>query len=141
MTTRTEARDEVMGKIKLVFDSLPDWTVLYQDSTKAQPKAAADGRCPPWARAVMKHDNDSESTIGGRRVCYTGEVTIQLFTPLGDGLSMSDVVSKTLVSALQDQSTMLGVTLRRARAVEIGDDGPSYQVNVVAVFEYEEYRT
>lgn len=136
--TRTEARDDIM---ELVNDAWTPttWQIQWPDKPADVPTTP-----DPWARAVMKHASGTQASLAGdtgqRRWTRTGVLTIQVFTPAGEGLSRSDVLSTILVDALEGASTPHGVWFREVRAQEIGPDGDWYQVNVMAVFEYDEVK-
>lgn len=105
-----------------------------------------DGEAPPsdtalsWARVSIRHVDSKQSTlgpVGARKYLTSGLMYVQIFTPLGDGLSEDDRLAMILLSALRADDTA-GLTLRNIRPVETGPDGGWHQTNVIAEFEYEE---
>lgn len=136
-----DARDELMTLVLSTLEAA-GWpsTPLWQADLKDRP---SDGSSP-WARAGMVHNPQSGRAVavgapledGPRLYRYFGQVYIQLFTPLGDGLSLSDAVSKVAVNAMRRGRTPSNVRTSNAVSQEIGRDGPWYQVNVLADFEY-----
>lgn len=147
MSERATFRDELLALVKAAFETAGEAApegerLLWQDGLEQRPP---DGEAS-WARLGLVHSPASGQVRGiggptedGPRVYhYFGQVFVQLFTTAGDGLSVSDVVSKTLVQALRRGRTPSGALTRNASAVEVGRDGPWYQVNVTADFEYDE---
>lgn len=144
-TTRTCARDEMLAAVKAVADDLIDTVtgdpvpVIYDDVPDEIEKAD-----PPiaWVRATVAHQTGNQATLAGssgvRRYTRTGLLTVQIFTPTGDGLSVADEYATAFQSALQGKSTPNGVWFRDVTAQEAGIDGPWFQTNVVGTFEYDE---
>lgn len=114
--------------------------ILWQAGLDDRPPDGASN----WCRVGLIHNPASGRTVGvgapetdGPRLYrYFGQLYIQLFTPLGDGLSLADAVSKVLVLALRRGRTPSGVATSNAVATEAGRDGTWYQTNVFADFEY-----
>lgn len=137
-----DARDELMALAKAAIDAAPFATspkVLWQASLEDRPDNGKD----TWARVGLTHNPRAGQAVGiggpadGPRLYhYYGQLYIQLFTPLGDGLSLSDAVSKVLVQALRRGRTPSNVRTSNAVSVEVGRDGTWYQVNVLADFSY-----
>lgn len=119
--------------------------VLFDDRPENVPTAAStDGNPPAWARLTIRHTSGSQATLAGAdgrsRWRRNGVVTVQIFAPFGTGLSISDKLAMIALAAFEGQATASGVWFRNARLQEIGSDGPWFQVNVSAEFEYDEVR-
>lgn len=98
-----------------------------------------------WARLTIIHNLGQQVTlgaVGNRRFRRFGIVTVQIFTPAGDGLTRADAMVKIAMDALEGATTDGGDTVdfRRARFNEVGEDGPWHQTNVTAEFEYDAVR-
>lgn len=140
-----DARDELLTLCKAALDAAQyaigdGANILWQGDTTDRP---ADGTSH-WARVGLLHSPASGKTVGvgaaeedGPRLYhYFGQLCIQLFTPLGDGLSLADTVSNVLIKALRRGRTASNVTTKNAVAVEAGRDATWYQTNIYADFEY-----
>lgn len=95
-----------------------------------------------WARAHIQHNDGNQTTfgsVGGRRFRRIGIVTIQIFVPLQEGLTLSDALVKIAMDAFEGQHATLdtGVWFRNVRFREVGPDGPWFQANVLADFVYD----
>lgn len=142
--SQTDARDEMLARVKVVTDAIPALApnVIYDDSDKQPP----DGEDPPptWARVVVRHGPSSQTALsddsGRRRYTRTGTITVQLFTPFNDGLKSADDIASQLQGAFLGVSTPHGVWFRDVRTNEVGQDGPWFQTNVLADFQYDEVR-
>lgn len=94
----------------------------------------------PWARFTIRHSDGGSAAIGNRRFRREGTIFIQLYAPVGDGLSALDPLTKIAMDAYEGQSTAGGAWFRDVRSREIGPDGDWYQVNVLVDFEYHEIK-
>lgn len=138
-----DARDELMKLMKDALDAaaIPGgYKPLWQGGLEDRPPTG-DG---VWCRVGIIHNPASGRAVGvgapeqdGPRLYhYFGQAYIQLFTPLGDGLSLADGVSKVLTRALRRGRTTSGVKTKNAVATEGGREGTWYQTNVYADFDY-----
>lgn len=144
--TLTQARDEITALFKAAWDAAPPsqgLTVLYDDVESDPPTSVAAA----WARHSVRHNPVQPGQVtlgrgpdGRRRYRRSGLVLIQLFTPPGDGLSLSDQLATIARSAYQGVATTPGNVIFRAVSVsEVGKDvGGWFQTNVTAEFEYDE---
>lgn len=139
MTTRIQARDEIQGLINTALAGAthpPDqivWPGVPAD------KPAAD---QVWVRVTLQHTDGGQSALGraegARRYTYHGLVWIEIYTPMGDGLSADDDLAIVLLAALRAARTTNGAILRNASAREAGPDGGWSKTVVQADFEYDE---
>ena len=147
--TRTAARDEILAAIKAVTDTIidledddtvPSGNVIWDDTQKSKPHGQGPNT-PTWARVSVRHIFGEQSSLsddaGVRRYTKRGIVTVQLFTPTG-GLVSADSISDTIENAFRGVSTPNGVWFRNPRSNEIGVDGPWFQTNIIAEFEYDQ---
>lgn len=98
-----------------------------------------------WARVTVKHSGASQgalsSAVGDRLWERRGIIVVQVFTTLdaGGGLVLSDALANVAKNAFEGASTS-SLWFRNVRLTEIGADGPWFQVNVTADFEYTDRR-
>ena len=147
--TTTVARDEIYGLFKTAWDgdvASSSVLVLYENVPGEPPDAVntATGKLPPYARVSVRHFTGGQSTLSGglgrRTFSRNGAVTVQIFTPIGDGLALSDTLVPIARNAYEGVDTASGVWFRNVRHVEVGPTGAWYQVNVIADFTYDEIR-
>lgn len=98
-----------------------------------------------WARVTVRHTGGQQATLGGpslRRWRREGLITIQVFTPIsdGEGLNLGLDLAKIAADAYEGQDGDGGIWFRNVRVSEIGPDGPWFQHNMLAAFEYDELR-
>lgn len=140
--TRTQARDEINSLIKVAADTIDELTVIWEDTKLDLP----EGSDPPlpYIKVFIRHQNAGQGSLSGtsgnRMFDRRGQVVIQLYTPVGDGLTDSDIFATTLKNAMEGQSTANGVWFRDVNAREVGKDGPKFLTNITAEFEYVEVR-
>jgi len=132
--------------IKLVYDAWkanPDSTVYPIYFYDVDDNKPSDG-LEVWCRVSVTHVTGSQATLSNqdnkRRWRRTGILMIQLFTPIGTGLSLSDKYSKIIVDALDGSSTDSCAWVRNVRVNELGREGTWCQTNIIADFEYDEVK-
>lgn len=146
--TFTQARDEILTVFKTAWDAGIETTgkvVIYPDAKNQVPKTNdADSNPNLWARVSVVHDTGRQATLGGignRLFQREGSVTVQVFTPIGTGLSIADKVYKIVVDAFEGKTSASGnVWFRNVRVNEIGPEGTWFQANIIADFEYDEQK-
>lgn len=149
--TVTIARDEILGRLKSALDasSYAGITVVYEDSRDDPPSnepltpAVPPGK--PWIRAGVRHSDGTQSSLGSvngkRRQTIDGVVFAQVFTPYGDGQTVSDEIVEVVLDAYRTGgATASGVQFRSARFAEVGKSGAWWQVNVTSDFTYDQIR-
>lgn len=140
--TIQQARDEILSTLTTAWLGDPasaDLPMLYPDRSQEPPKQGA------WARVTVQHNTGRQVTLSGetgaRRFRRTGIVTVQIFTPLGDGLTLGDELTMIAGRAFEGITTASGVIFRNVRNHEVGKDKQGwFQTNVLADFEYDEVR-
>lgn len=134
MTTRSQARDVILTQFKTAWDLLSSPPkVLYDDVSDDIPPASS-----PWVRVTVQTYYGGQATLGSRgnrQFDHFGSVTVQVFTPIGDGMDLSDSLSQSALDIFEGESTG-SIWFRNVRANDIGVEGDWYQVNVRADFEY-----
>jgi len=132
------ARDAILDHFTTEWNAQASPPELrYDDRTQDLPSGDVS-----WARVSVLHNTGRQNTMGetgNRRFRKTGIVTVQIFTPFGDGLTESDILVKVAVDAFEGKSTGGGDTVdfTNVRSQEIGRDGYWYQTNVLAEFDYD----
>ena len=139
IATIEEARDEILTYFTAAW-APTGVTLLYDDLPHDLPEDAS------WARITVQHNTFTQVTLGGKvalggggsRFRRNGLVTVQIFTPSGDGLTTADPLVDLAVDAFEGEDTGSDrIEFRNARANEVGNDGAWHQTNVTAEFEYD----
>ena len=147
--TITEAYDAILTTFKDAWDadstasSVP---VQYQDVPKDDFPAKA-ATASAWARVTVLHNpaTGGQATlsgeVGNRRFRRFGTITVNIFTPVGDGKKLAHELQTVAMRAFEGvRTTGTGVIFRNVRHTEIGPEGEYDQNNVLAEFEYDEVR-
>ena len=138
----TQAEDEVLTLFRTAWQAgapsagLP---LLSEDVAATPPTSGA------WARVSFRNSTGRQASLSGeagqRMFQHTGFVSVQVFTPTGDGKVLANQLAQIAKNAFEGTTTTPGdVRLRNARVVPVGQEGSWYQTNVFADFEYEEVR-
>lgn len=141
------AYDEILAAFKTAWDAgagaynggtIPE--VRYDGVGDPGPPEGED----PWARVTVRHVTGTQASLaaigGSRRFQRTGIIMVQVFWPLSQAeLSNARSLAEVARSAYEGQETSSHVWFRNVRVNEVGPDGPWYQVNVLADFEYDEF--
>lgn len=135
-----EARNEVMDHFVTAWNAQTPPVPLLLFDDKQQP--GVPDPPAPYARIVMRHNDRDRVTLadetGNRRFRSFGIITVQIFSVSGDGLTANDTFVNVAVNAFEGAKTGLDrVTFRNVRSNEIGEDGPWFQTNVIAEFDYD----
>ena len=146
--TVEQARDEIHTLFKTAWDAGVETTgktVLYCDSKLVVPKTNDANNNPnTWARITVQHVLGYQASLSNRsgvkKFRREGIVTVQVFTPLGTGLSIADKVYTIVKNAFEGKHSPGNVWFRDVRVNEVGSSGNWFQGNVLADFEYDEIR-
>lgn len=143
MTTQTVARDAIADTINDAWlaSGVTSAIELQWDNVKADPVGEdSDGNALPFGRVTVRHFTSTQETLGGvgsRKHQTEGAVTIQVFTPVGDGHVLADSIVEVLKAALRN--VRVGdLWFFDVRVNEIGQDRGWFNQNVVAGFRYAE---
>lgn len=94
-----------------------------------------------WARVTVAHATGNQSTLAGgngtRRFRNVGTVTIQIFTPIGDGSVAEYGTAQAILSAYR-RAQDVEVWFRNVRLREMPSDGAFAQTNVLSEFTYDD---
>lgn len=136
LANRTEARDEILTKIKVVIDSLGITYAIYDDAKEPKPDTDIE-----WVRATVRHGGGERSSLsngsGKARHERSGVVMIQIFTPSRDGLTRADVIAQAFDIELSRRDGNSNVWYRDVRNVEVGNTETWFQTNTIATFTYD----
>jgi len=149
--SRTVARDEMMNRLRVALAASGTYasiSVIHDDVQEKQPgveqgvPAVPAGK--PWLRVGVKHDPaGAPASIGGslKRYEMVGLISVQVFTPYGDGLRISDDLVEVVLDAYRiGGATPSGVQFTSAGSEEIGKDGVWFQANCVIEFTYDQFK-
>lgn len=137
--TYRQARDEIFAEVKTAWDPTGH-EMIWPDVPKEKPTDSE----APYARTRLRHATGEQATLanhnGVRRWRRDGSIIIQVFTPLGGGLSVGYDLAKMVSDAFEGKTTAGGVQFLNTRINEIGPSGNWYQINVTADFNYDEIK-
>ena len=140
MTTMVEATDTVCAVFKAAWDPTA-YDVDWPNVRRPGP-ALYDGQ-EPWARVSVDINDAEQRTMGqtgARRFTRQGNITVQVFVPAGErGLEEARLLCMVALNAFEGIS-LDGVRFVRVKPKDVGPDGPWYQVNVSADFEFDEVK-
>ena len=139
--TRT-ARSEILALFKAAWDGDPtsaSLPVLWDGVAADIPTSGA------WARAMVRQTTGTQVALSGDEIgvarhTHTGFLMVQIFTPLGEGLVLSDQLADIVKNGVRGKRTASGVVFRDVRTPDIGPDGQFFHKQVVADFEYDEVK-
>lgn len=142
IATIAAARDAILLHFTTAWNAQtpPIPLLLYTDKQQDLPPN------DPYARITVQHNIFEQATLGGKvtqgapgtRFRRFGIVTVQVFTVSGSGQVASDAFVDVALAAFEGQSTGSDkIEFRNARINEIGQDGPWFQVNIIAEFTYD----
>lgn len=151
VNSTAQARDEMLARLRaaIAASAYSATKILYEDAPgdrptgQATPPAVPPGL--PWLRVSVQHVGGSQASLGDlsgkRRQVKNGFVSVQVFTPAGDGMRQMDPLVDVVLDAYRTGgSTPGGVHFREARFSEIGKDGAWFQANCLIDFEYDVIR-
>lgn len=141
------AYDEILGALKAAWDA---GAGAYNGGTVPEVRydGVGDSGPPdgeePWVRVTIRHRTGTQATLLGSgavsRHRRTGIITVQVFFPLSQGgLSNARSLARVAASAYEGKQTASNIWFRNVQTPEIGPDGPWYNTNMIAEFEYDEF--
>lgn len=136
------ARDDVMALLAPAIAALGGDVVVRWQGVGSNEPPEGDKR---WLRVTMNHTDGRQASLAGatpvKRWNRTGLVMVQCFAPLAKGSIKEAIKMATAVqNALQGKATPNCVWFRNAQINEVGPDKFWYQVNMTAIFDYDEAR-
>lgn len=134
MTTPEQARDEMLAVFKAAWDPT-GYTAIWSDIPGTVPASEA-----PWARVTVRHQDGRQGSLsnqaGVTRHTYTGTLFVQLFVPVGQGLTLGYTLARLVVQAYR--TARGAVWYRRQQFREAGNSGAFEQINVTVEFTYDD---
>lgn len=113
--------------------------ILWDGKEDVRPK---DGTTP-WAFVVYSVLTSEVAALADeriRRYRRFGTLTVQVFTPRGDGYTEGEALGKLLTDAMESKRTPGGLIFRKVNSARIGRSGLYSQINVTSQYEYDEVR-
>lgn len=144
--TTQQAVDEMLTLFQTAWDTTGH-QVIYPDVplSEYQQKLidGADGvDIEPWARITVRHGRRRQRTFGhsanSRLYDSMGVVFIEVYTPMGTGLTQAYTLAELVRNAFEGISTPNGVWFRDVQIRESGSEGLWSSLQVTAEFEYQE---
>ncbi len=136
--TQETASDEMLAFFKTAWDTT-SLIAVYENVKGAVPTDQVS-----WARPVIRHAPSGNQSLTGalNKTNYEriGLMTVSVFIPNGNGLSLARSLGKTVADAFEGKKTASGVWFRNVRIVEVGPSNEWFQFNVVIEFTYDEIR-
>lgn len=136
--TYAEAYDAILTVFKDGWNTLssPVPPVFYDDVKNDVPSKG------PWARATLDFNNNRRVTVGGgignRRWTRYGILTVQIFTPVGEGRNKADVLAQKVTDIFEGADTGYdSIFFRDVDRHDIGAHGAWWQTNMIIRFEYD----
>jgi len=97
----------------------------------------------PWVRLAVLHFTGNQETlgeVGNRRFRREGQISIQVFTPLNDGLRDIDALVQSARQIFEGRTLTGPIWCTDSAVQEIGPSDGWFQFNVDTDFAYEEVR-
>ena len=132
-----EARDKIHAPFYSVWKET-GYPVVWEDSLAKPPSTET---C--WARVTIAHVSAGQTSLGcgndKRRYERIGQLNIQLFAPVHDGNVRLYELGQKIVDAYQ-APRYEDLWFRRVSLLEAMPEGAFQQMNVSAIFTYEDIR-
>lgn len=147
MPTVTTAKDTMYGILDAAWKASGSATenvlLLYADVIGDQPSSGAVNEVDPYGLARIQHVGGGQATlsngIGSKRYRRTGFISVQIYTSVGDGLTVADSYVQVVLDAFENAANVAGgIWFRNARFNEVGRVGAMNLTNVLVDFEYDE---
>ena len=131
-----EARDVIYTVLSTVWD--PQYVINWPDVPEEVPDVEL-----AWARATIKTDGGRQiglsDQVGRRRFNTNGVFILQIFSPIGDGLTLGYELAQTVVDAYCGTHND-NLWFRNIRMKEVPGSGEFTQINVSVDFNYDDLR-
>tara|TARA_R110000822_G_scaffold120633_1_gene254105 strand:- start:1164 stop:1607 length:444 start_codon:yes stop_codon:yes gene_type:complete len=141
--TLAQARDAVGLLINTAWLAAPAAAGISMrwDNVKAD-KPGEDGtttNAEPFARTTIRVIESPQITQGRRRYQTEGSVTVQIFTPFGDGHTVGDALVQVILDTLRGHAGGTdGLWFFDINPNELGTEGPWFMTIVGATFRFQE---
>lgn len=133
--TPDQARDEMLAVFKAAWDTT-GFVAVYSDVPGTAPTSEQ-----AWARVSVRHATGGQTGLSPttlKRFTQSGTLIVQVFAPVGDGLSKVYELAQLLLLAYSQSRG--SVWYRRMRIQEVGNDGAFEQINFITDFTYDDQR-
>lgn len=133
--TPDQARDEMLAVFKAAWDTT-GYQAVYSDVPGRTPQTEE-----PWARLTIRHATGGQTGFGAsavRKFSQAGTLIVQVFAPVGDGLSKAYELAQLILLAYSTSRTV--VWFRHMRIQEAGTSGAFEQINFLVDFTYDDLR-
>lgn len=88
-----------------------------------------------WIRVTIAPATAEPACIGSNKIRVTGQIIIQIFTPIGDGPKPAFEIADEIAELMQNKSIGSVTNTWTAETLRIGDDNNGwYQINVLIPF-------
>ena len=95
-----------------------------------------------WVRPIIRHADSKQTSLatsnGTRRFTRYGVLAVDCYAPVGDGNVEVDTLAHAFVKGLEMLQSS-PIWYRNIRFIEIGKEGSSSRVTVMADFQYDEF--
>jgi hypothetical protein len=133
--TADQARDEMLAVFKTAWDTT-GYAATYTDVPAVKPGSEVS-----WARVITRHETGGQTGFGAsaaKKYTQTGSLFVQVFAPVGDGLTKAYELAQTVLVAFSQARG--AVWYRKLKLREVGSDGSFEQINVIIDFTYDDQR-
>lgn len=132
ITEATRAMTDVFRTawVASAYSAIP----IYYDDVKKGPVNTA------YVRFSIQHNENPSVSIGGqsKRFRQYGVITVQIFTPSGEGRATNNLMTEVALRAFMGVNTGAdAITFRDPTPREVGESGNFWQNNVLVEFDYD----
>lgn len=135
--TYSEARDKILAPFYDYWKTT-GYQAIWDDVVLDRPISE-----DVWARVSIKHMSANQASLGcgndKRRYYRTGQLNIQIFAPVNDGNVRLYDIAQEVVNRYQ-AARFSDLWFRHISILEVRPDGAFQQMNVSAIFSYDDIR-
>lgn len=143
MTTAAQAYSDTISKFATKW-ATTGFPIKYPNiAADAAMQTAMDSGETAWARLTYKpnlRDQTSLASSGNAKYTAQGIVIVEIYTPTGDGGTLSRTLYSLVETAWEGVSTPNGVWYTNVHTECIGQEGHYWHDNVLAFWSYDEVR-
>jgi hypothetical protein len=143
--TLAQARDAAISVVDAAWKAsgAATETVAMQYGNVKQSKpseSGSSGSANSYARISVQVISQPQATIGARRRYESLAIlTVQIFTPFGDGHELADAYAQVVLDVVRSHvGGTDGIWFGDSRSFGVGIDGPHFQTNATAEFRWQE---
>lgn len=136
IVNQSEVRDSIVTLFKTAWDAqtAPIPKAFYDDINYKPPKDT------PYARVQVEESLGTQRSLGStgnRFFSGYGIVTISVFTPVGNGVTLADRYVNVAWKAFLGKTTPEGIQFLNTRRRDIGVSGEFLQTKIIADYVYD----